>query len=474
MVRQGGDEMERALRARRDALPEASRDFYRLLADQVDVRNPDDAGPIEAKQVPSGVDVAVRRGNKTIFHRIFVREETSELRLLPGAGGVAIDPALHDQVPVRVAAHVDRSVETPRDWGHDLLFFPQLSYDGTRGLVFGTRAHLTRYGFELQPFVSDMSFAAAFATTALRPRLEFSADLRTHSPLRGLIYLAYTGMDALRFYGIGNETVVVSTGSSFFDVRQERFIGNPAVDVPLLGPLHGRVGLFLESVYTRRENIIATLQPYGSGGFTLAGGEAGVAIDTRSGVLTAQRGFKLLAKVRHSPAILDNETQFTKFRGEASMFVGARLLTDVLVDLRVAGEKNWGRYPFFESAFIGGAALVSGLDVNGAFGGGVLRGYDLNRFAGDSSIVGNAELRVALGKANLFLPLRYGVLGLGDTGRVFVANESSSRWHHGVGGGLWLAVFASAPGATIAVSLNASLVRSEEGTSFYFSSGFGL
>ena len=207
---------------------------------------------------------------------------------------------------------------------------------------------------------------------------------------------------------------------------------------------------------------------------TLGSGEAGIALDTRSGALTAQRGFRLLAKVSHTPAIFGNESAFTKFRGEASSFIGWHVLTDMLLDLRAAGEKNWGRYPFFDAAFVGGAAFVSAADVAAPFGGAVLRGFDLNRFAGDSSIAGNAELRIALGKANLFLPLRYGVSMLGDTGRVFVSTESSSRWHYGAGGGLWLALFATAPGSVISSAVNVTIVHSEERTSFYFSSGFGL
>ena len=53
-------------------------------------------------------------------------------------------------------------------------------------------------------------------------------------------------------------------------------------------------------------------------------------------------------------------------------------------------------------------------------------------------------------------------------------SESSSRWHSGVGGGLWLALFATAPGAQIATSFNALVVRSDERTSFYFAGGFGF
>jgi len=104
--------------------------------------------------------------------------------------------------------------------------------------------------------------------------------------------------------------------------------------------------------------------------------------------------------------------------------------------MRVAGEKNWGTYPFFESAFIGGAATRSPLDLTYTSIGNLLRGFDLNRFAGDASVVSNNELRIALGKYSALLPLRYGILGLADVGRVFLAGESSKTWHWGAAGTL--------------------------------------
>ncbi|HZX96846.1 MAG TPA: hypothetical protein VFE90_20165 [Myxococcales bacterium] len=475
MVRQGGDELERDLRARRDRLGEASQDFYELLARQVNVQDPADAGPIEVKGGAAGVEVSIRRGGETIFRRTFLPRETSEIRLYTaGEGRPLVDPAASSAISIRVAATRAPPAEGARDWGHDLLFFPQLSFDSTRGLVPGARALLTHYGFELEPFSSQMSFSAAYATTSQRPRLEYAADLRTRSPLSGLIYLAYSGMDSGRFYGIGNETVQSNPTPGFYDLRQEKLLANALAEAPLAGPLRARVGVLLETVHTREENVVAALQPYGAGWMTVPGGEVGIALDTRAGVLTSRRGFNLLATVRFSPAWFGNEHAFTKLRAEAATALGAHLLTDVLFDLRIAGEKNWGTYPFFDAAYVGGAAFRSGLEVSAPFGGGLLRGYDLNRFAGDASLAGNAELRVALGKANLFLPLRYGVAALGDLGRVFADGESSSRWHFGAGGGLWVALFATATGAQLATSINAMVVRSDERTSFYLSGGFGF
>ena len=161
-------------------------------------------------------------------------------------------------------------------------------------------------------------------------------------------------------------------------------------------------------------------------------------------------------------------------RVAASGAFGGKVLTDVLLDLRIAAEKNWGRYPFFESAFLGGTPATSPLDLTGATVGSTLRGYDSNRFAGDASVVANSELRVSIGKFLALLPFRYGIVGIADVGRVFLAGETSSRWHAGVGGGVWLAVYAATQTFQLASSINALIVRSDERTAFYLSTGFGF
>ena len=54
------------------------------------------------------------------------------------------------------------------------------------------------------------------------------------------------------------------------------------------------------------------------------------------------------------------------------------------------------------------------------------------------------------------------------------AGESSSKWYTGYGGGFWLGVFASGVNPQFASALKATVVHSDEGTSFYLFSGFSL
>jgi hemolysin activation/secretion protein len=111
-----------------------------------------------------------------------------------------------------------------------------------------------------------------------------------------------------------------------------------------------------------------------------------------------------------------------------------------------------GVYPFHEAAFVGGPETV--------------RGFSIQRFAGDASAWGNAELRLFLGRYFLVLPGEYGVFALADTGRVWLDGERSRAWHTGVGGGLWFAYLQRSNTVTLAVA------RSAERTGYYVRAGF--
>jgi hypothetical protein len=117
----------------------------------------------------------------------------------------------------------------------------------------------------------------------------------------------------------------------------------------------------------------------------------------------------------------------------------------------VGGQRVWGRFPFHEAAFVGGAST--------------LRGWGEQRFAGRGSAYGNAELRLRVAHVPLVAG-DVGVFGIADAGRVFAANDPSDAWHVGLGGGVWLAPLTRKHTITLA------LVRGRERTGVYLGSGF--
>src|SRR2546427_2758320 len=238
-----GPELEKSLRSRRDALTAASRDYYRLLADQVDVRGTAKDEEVRIERKASGaVEVAIyardqetkQRAEAPYFHRSFQPEETSEVRLytMGGADQILVDGKADRTISVRVVAP-PKTVE-----------------------------------------ISDRS---------CQPRLEYSLDLKTRSPVRGLLYIAYSGMDTVKYYGKGNETVKNDALSStdFYDTRQKVLVVNPVAEVPLFGPLRGRVGLLFKHASSVDDSgIIAATHPEGSGGTSLGSAEGGLGLDT--------------------------------------------------------------------------------------------------------------------------------------------------------------------------------------------------
>ena len=85
-------------------------------------------------------------------------------------------------------------------------------------------------------------------------------------------------------------------------------------------------------------------------------------------------------------------------------------------------------FPFFQANTLGNLTT--------------LRGYRRTRFHGRSSVYNNVELRMNVLQFSTYLaPIHLGVLAFSDVGRVWQPGESSDRWHHGYGAGIYLSPF---------------------------------
>jgi len=175
--------------------------------------------------------------------------------------------------------------------------------------------------------------------------------------------------------------------------------------------------------------------------------------DSRDHPANATRGLLLDTAGSFYPKMWDVKTAFGEVHGDVSTYLSASssFLQPTLA-LRAGGKRVWGDYPFFEAAFIGGSSTV--------------RGFRPQRFAGDAAVYGNAELRLSLAQVTIILPADLGVFGLADAGRVYLAGETSDKWHTAAGGGIWLAFLNRDATFTIAVA------RSQERTGLYVRAGF--
>ena len=98
----------------------------------------------------------------------------------------------------------------------------------------------------------------------------------------------------------------------------------------------------------------------------------------------------------------------------------------------------------------------------------LVRGLQKHRYAGDSSLYGNADLRIYISRLRLILPGTWGVFGYGDAGRVYLEGDDSDKWHYGYGGGIWVAWLDRSN------TLSLSWARSEGRNAVYFRAGFNF
>ena len=359
-----------------------------------------------------------------------------------------------DRRPYVEYEHSDSTPAPPRDWGRTWQYNPWVTSAPDVGLFLGGAIVRYDYGFRKQPYATRLALRLGYATGAETFRAELSGEFRrVNSDVRTNLLLRASGIEVVRFHGIGNETELRGS-DQFYRIPQQHYVVAPSITAPV-----GRRGLLtvgpaLKYVTTDLEpgRFVALARPYGVPEFGQAGGQATLQFDIRDRPRAPTRGALFTAGASVYPGVWDAVSAFGEVHGEVANYLTATVPLQPTLAMRIGGKQVWGDYPFHEAAFIGGATTVRGLREQ--------------RYAGDAALYGNAELRLHLSKFFLVLPADLGVFALADVGRVFVEGESSDKWHTGVGGGIWVAFLD--PGNAI----TAALVRGEDRTGLYFGTGF--
>jgi outer membrane protein assembly factor BamA len=189
------------------------------------------------------------------------------------------------------------------------------------------------------------------------------------------------------------------------------------------------------------DRFVTASQPYGVGNFGQAGLQAHFSHDLRDQVRYPHRG--MLAELTASvyPALWDVTSTFGKIAAGVTGYLTVPVPLHPILALRGGAQKVFGDYPFNEAAFVGGMTSVRTLVPQ--------------RYAGDASLAGTAELRIPLARFPLVLPLNVGLFGFVDTGRVYVNGDSPGGWHTAAGGGFWVGVLDPSTAISVALTTGA-------------------
>lgn len=491
------------LRARREHLPHMAREFYEFLSGVVEIHATD--APEVARATVDGdgsvtIALADARGDSSVgtwFCRTFHPEETSQVRvyLHGGDDSTVVSGAPHSPIVVRViggngdnhlvdtrrSGHVrfydqgptegiaygppdsldrrplvpgrDSLVPPPPDRGGYVGPLADIAYEDDLGVVYTLGVRSQRWGFRKRPYASDWALryrhAAGYDATAAM----LEGDVRREeSALHARVQAGWSELGVLRFYGFGNET----TGGDGPEWRVDR--GEYRIDAALAWDPEPWTELSVGPVLrygTVSDNAgrLAALGATGLGSVGQVGGLVRARRDTRESPHYTRSGMLLEATGEYYPAVWDLEAAYGAVTAEARVYQALPIPTSPVMAVRAGGRRVWGDVPFYDAAYLGGTAD--------------LRSYPHDRFAGEGSLYGNAELRVPVGRVPLYLfRVRLMLFGFGDVGRVFVDGESSDTWHTAFGGGVSIGFISPQNNLTVSIADN------EERTALYVSFGF--
>ena len=536
-----GAELARALKSRRDALPEFVGRYYELITREAEIQATDKDEYLQCEHMPGG-ELAVRIGlvedtgggrKPPYFQRTFLPRETREVRIylrggadkaeITGTGGkiaLRIDGGGGDDSFANLSqagasrtrfydhrgdnrfakgkgAKVDESpykrppapvlrARYALDWGRQTIAFPVFMATPDLGVFVGGVASRQCFGFRKDPFSSSHSINAGLAVDRLKPSVSYTGTFRRSLPgLDAKVRLKYSGLQVIRFNGLGNETEIPHP-ASFYQVEQNHFAFAPSLEFvagahrgseshggmklprPELTVGFGPVVKYSNTPLSSNEGkFIASREDpwYGTGSFGQAGARGEIVYDVRDHSGYPTRG--ILARVSGAlyPGVWDVESAFGSMEGETRAYLTAPVPTRPTLALRAGGRKVWGTYPFHESAFLGGPGLIGGDASNGS-----LRGFRKNRFAGDAALYGNSELRLVLAKIRFLVPGELGLFAAADAGRVIFSGDpdDADSWHTSTGGGLWLSFLQRMQTLSLAV------VNGDDVTGVYLRAGLAF
>jgi hypothetical protein len=470
------------LRARRDNLPEAAASYYDELYRAADIHGTDAAERATLNRAADGsVTLTMQDANgSTWYNRRFVPAETREIRLYLHGGddaatitgtatpGIKIrviggngNNSLTDQTRTArlydegmtsgvyyaedtLKPNFDEATEfnkvfNRRPWVHGfgtlmppekdngVSWKPVVGLKTGHGLGLVPKIGIARvgYGWRRVPYSSLMQLDAAYSTGTSGWKSVLIADKRFISSDFHLPFAAMMSqIEVIQFRGFGND--IEESDSKFFDVSQRMWQARPAIGFSFHPGSDISLGPIVR--YTTTDSIsnrfISQNRPFGFPDFKQAGVQAALHFESRIEPDTMKPRFVADLTGSGFPAVWDVNSAYEAVEGTVASYITVPLPKKPVIALRAGGKKLFGDFPYFDAAFLGG--------------GNSFRIEHRQRYAGDASAFGSAEVRYPIAEFPFILPLNIGAMAFGDAGRVYVDGESPGGWHTAAGGGFWV------------------------------------
>ncbi|WP_224994635.1 BamA/TamA family outer membrane protein [Cesiribacter sp. SM1] len=485
-----GEELIQIMISRRDHLEKYALAYYRFLAEAVDIPASDKREFFELiYNQDKSVSVSIyklkkdgSRGRK-LYERTFLPHITKEIRLygrdsedvfsvvgsqaspikvrMIGGGDAdvfRVDEAFNNEKRLYIYDRSDKDNTFPdaslarlkvsrdssvnlyntRAFKYNVLMpLAVAGYNLDDGLLLGGGFAYTRHAFRKDPFAARhrLLLGHALATNAFFAhyagvftkavgKYDLSINLDARAP-----------NNTSNFFGVGNETQFnqeteqpiryYRTRYDFIDtqVKLHHILGKSwKMNAGVAGQYYSNKGSenkgrFIDTYHEQHvgEHVFSTK--------IYAGLVAGLVRDTRNSSLMPTRGMYWNTALVAMKQLNSQKKEYAQLATAFSFYISPT--SEFTIANRIGGGTTIGDPDFFQLLYLGG-------NTN-------LRGFRNFRFAGESMAYHNLELRLKLFDFSSYLfPGSVGLIGFNDVGRVWVEEETSTKWHDGYGGGLYL------------------------------------
>lgn len=480
-------ELLESLKKRRDNIPKAMSDYYDFINRTVDIKLSDKSEMVRISDAEdAGLRVMVQAeyadSLTTIMDNVYQPSITKEIRLYLAAGKDSVTISSGESpIKIRIIGGEGEKHLSGRPGGKKSRvygmpentyvepksqFKTHLSSDTTNtsfvpsnpynvwmplatasinlddGFLLGLGFKYTKYsGFRKLPYASmhRVLINRSFATSAFRMRYNgewIHVAGTTDLTLQALINAPD---NTTNFFGTGNETVLVKDHNyrQFYRTRYNTFFLDPSLRWRFGQEMSLSVGPSFQ-MYRMDESVnagrlirnTAVIKSYDSTSVGARRAHVGLRlnylIDKTSSSILPSSGYMLVMDLAGYTGLNENSKAYLQLKPEFTFYQKLDPKAAVVLYNRTGGGISIGHPAFYQSMFLGGQ--------------GNLLGYLQNRFAGSHMIYNNLQARIRLANvASYILPGQLGLNGFYDAGRVWTKNDDSTRWHHGVGGGVYFA-----------------------------------
>ena len=474
------------LKSRRDQMMKEGMKYYRFLANTVAVTGSNKKEFFHITPDSTGIKLEVYKKDEetdsatVMYKRVFNSKDTRELRLfsLNGNDKIAIDPGVHSRIKLRViggkgddtfdlrgnmrkilydlsyeknkivhktktnmevSSSPSVNVYDPSWYEYNRVEYPKinLGYNQEDGLLAGLGFLLQTHSFRNQPFATQQKLTTLFAPSNNAYKVQYNGIFNKVISKNDLLVNAVMVNPSLNnFFGLGNTTEKdPDLPLRFYRVRYKYLEADVLIRKRINQIIEFSIGPTLYHYWSRYSDNkgrilddLAVINEDSVGVYgkkTYLGGKANFNITYINNPINPTRGITWNTNFTALSGITDGTRAHNRITSDMTIYAAVSDPSRVSAVFRLGGGHIFNEnFKYFQAMNLGANNF--------------LRGFRKNRFSGRSMAYAGTELRVKLFDSKSYVfPGRVGVLGFLETGRVWLNNEDSKKWHSSYGGGVY-------------------------------------